>query len=125
MTSPHLCKGEGWRLGWNPAVDFCGMVSGDCWSVELTATELTGFCQGVRQLAQTMAAMAEQVMDQERLSCERETETIWLEAEGFPTQYSLRFILQNGRRAEGEWPPAAVPGLVAAISQPPFSQLTG
>ncbi|MGB3295138.1 MAG: DUF1818 family protein [Phormidesmis sp.] len=121
--SCHICSGEGWRLGWNPAADFCGMASGEHWSIELTTAELTDFCRGVRQLEKTMTAMAEQLMAEERLTCEQETAAIWLEAEGFPSRYSLRFILLSGRRGEGEWPPASVPGLVAAINQPPFSQL--
>ncbi len=123
MMSGHIRSGEGWRLGWDPAADFCGLVSGEHWSIELTTAELIDFCQGVRQLAQTMTAMAAQLMAEERLTCEQETAAIWLEAEGFPAQYSLRFILRSGRRGEGEWPPTAVPGLVAAIDQPPFSKL--
>ncbi len=121
--SPHIRSGVGWRLGWNPTADFCGMVSGEHWSIELTAAELTDFCQGVRQLAQTMEAMTEQLMAEERLTCEQETAAIWIEAEGFPSQYSLRFILLSGRRGEGEWPPTVVPELVTAINHPPFDQL--
>ncbi|CAN5595491.1 DUF1818 family protein [soil metagenome] len=119
--SRYLRSGEGWRLGWNPIADeFCGLVSGDRWAIELTAAEFKDFCRLAQQLGDTMTAMADQLMAEERLACEQETETIWLETEGFPAAYGLRFILLSGRRGEGEWPSAIVPQLLAAISQIPF-----
>ncbi len=117
----QIKSGDGWRLGWNPtAEDFCGLVAGSGWAVELTATEFADFCRGAQQLADAMTAMAEQLMDEERLTCEQETAVIWLEAEGFPAEYSLRFILLSGRKAEGEWPSRATQGLLKALSQAPF-----
>ena len=119
--SRYLRSGEGWRLGWNPSADdFCGLVAGDRWAIELTAAEFKDFCRLAQQLGDTMTAMADQLMAEERLACEQETETLWLEAEGFPADYSLRFILLSGRRGEGEWPSATVPQLLAAIAQIPF-----
>lgn len=118
-------SGDGWRLGWDPeAEEFCGLVAGDRWAIELTAAEFKDFCRAARRLSETMTAMAEQLMDEERISCEQETEMIWLEAEGFPSQYSLRFILLSGRRGEGEWAAKVVPELQIALSQPPFSQIS-
>ena len=120
----HLKSGDGWRIGWNPtAEEFCGLVAGDLWSIELTAEEFADFCRVAQQLGKTMSAMAEQIMDEETLSCEQETEVIWLEAEGFPQKYSLRFILRAGRRGEGEWPASVVASLLAALSQPPFDSI--
>ena len=119
--SRYLRSGEGWRLGWNPGAEqFCGLVAGDRWAIELTAAEFREFCRLAQQLGNTMTAMADQLMAEERLACEQETETIWLEVEGFPAAYSLRFILLSGRRGEGEWPAAIVPQLLAAIAQIPF-----
>lgn len=120
-----VLEGEGWRLGWNPAADsFCGLLAGDGWALELTAEEFKHFCQLSRQLASAMAATAEQLVDEERLACEQENETIWLEAEGFPTQYGLRFILLTGRRCEGEWPADSTAQLINALNQPPFSDIS-
>ena len=114
----QIRSGEGWRLGWNPdADDFCGLVAGQSWAIELTAAEFADFCQAAQQLALTMSAMAAQLMDEERLTCEQETETIWLETEGMPSAFGLRFILLSGRRGEGAWPAEVVPELLAAISQ--------
>ncbi|MEL6160117.1 MAG: DUF1818 family protein [Cyanobacteria bacterium J06623_5] len=113
-----LLSGQGWRLGWDPeAEQFCGLLGGECWAVELTAVELRDFCNAAQSLGRTMAAMSEQLMAEERLTCEQETETVWLEAEGLPSQYSLRFILLTGRRGEGEWPATALPGLLEAAEK--------
>ena len=120
----QIRSGDGWRLGWNPnADDFSGLVAGHCWAIELTAEEFKDFVRLAQQLNETMAEMASQRMDEERLTCEQETEKIWLEAEGFPQCYTLRFILLTGRKGEGEWPESVVPQLLAARSQPLFSQL--
>lgn len=117
-------SGKGWRLGWHPhAEQFKGLIAGEVWAVELTATEFQDFIRLTQQLSATMRAMSEQLMDEERLSCEQETESIWLEAEGFPQHYSLRFMLLTGRRTEGEWPDTVVPQLLEALGQPPFSQI--
>jgi len=48
-----------------------------------------------------MAAMATELMDEER-------------AAGFPDNYSLRFILYQGRGCEGNWSATALPELLAA-----------
>lgn len=117
----YIRSGDGWRLGWDPSAgNFCGLIAGANWAIELTAVELADFCRVAHELNGTMAAMAEELMAEERLTCEQETETIWLEAEGFPVTYSLRFILLNGRRGEGEWPPAVVPELLEAIAHLPL-----
>ncbi len=111
-------SGEGWRVGWNSAAEeFCGLVAGKGWAVELTAAEFSDFCRVARQLGSTMADMSEHLMDEERLTCQQETETIWMEAEGDSGEYSLRFILLSGRRAEGEWPSVVVPTVLKALAQ--------
>jgi len=123
MTRKVL-EGEGWRLGWDPTADsFCALLAGEHWALELTAEEFKDFCRLSRQLAAAMAAMAEQLVDEERLTCEQESETIWLEAEGFPARYGLRFILLTGRNCEGEWPVGIASQLIAVLSQSPFSDV--
>ena len=120
----HIQSGKGWRLGWNPTAEaFCGLLCGQHWAIELTAPEFSDFCRCTRQLSDTMRQMASELMDNEKLTCEQETATIWLEAEGFPSAYSLRFILLSGRRGEGEWPPAAAIELANALSKAPFCDL--
>lgn len=124
MMTRQVRSGKGWRLGWHPHADqFKGLVAGDTWAIELTANEFKDFIRLAQQLSTTMTAMTEQLMDEEKLSCEQETETIWIEAEGFPRCYSLRFMLLTGRRGEGEWPNTVVPKLLEALNQSPFSQI--
>ncbi|MDB9493355.1 DUF1818 family protein [Spirulina major CS-329] len=110
-----LKTGEGWRLGWNPqAEDYGGLVGGEDWAVELTAAELQEFCRLLRQLGDAIASITPELMAEEHLTCAVESESLWLEADGLPHHYSLRLILNHGRRAEGNWPPSAIPGLLQA-----------
>ena len=111
-----LKSGTGWRLGWNPIAEtFKGLVGTDDWSLELTEAEFQDFCRLVRQLAQTMEQMSQELMAEEAIACEAETDRLWVEAEGFPQSYSLHLILLTGRRGEGYWAAAAVPELVATL----------
>ncbi|MEO1401228.1 MAG: DUF1818 family protein [Cyanobacteria bacterium J06635_1] len=113
----HIKAGDGWRVGWDDdGNEFQGLLSGEQWALELTATEFNDFCRLTQQIADTMVAMGTELMDAERLTCEQATEQIWLEAEGYPQAYSLRFILLTGRRGEGAWPVAVVPELLQAIA---------
>ncbi|UZQ53991.1 DUF1818 family protein [Trichothermofontia sichuanensis B231] len=116
MTAQKVLKqGKGWRLGWDPtAIEFVGLVGTDEWAIELTAAEFQDFCRLLQQLAETMTAMASELMPEERITCEAESEWVWLAVEGYPHAYGLSVIIHSGRRAEGYWPPAAVPGLLAA-----------
>lgn len=108
-------SGTGWRLGWNPsAAEYKGLVGGEDWALELTEAELNDFCRLLGQLAATMSQMAEELMDEENIACEAESDLLWLEVEGRPHAYSLHFILYSGRGAEGKWPASAVPSLVQA-----------
>ncbi len=110
-----LKSGVGWRLGWNPqALEFQGLVAGDDWSMELTEGELEDFCRLLDQLSKTISQMADELMDEERISCEAESDLLWMQVEGFPESYTVQFILNQGRRGEGKWPVEAVPSLVQA-----------
>lgn len=111
----QLKQGEGWQLGWDAEAEvFCGLVGGADWAIELTESELEDFCRLIVQLAETLRQMGKELMDEERVSCEVESDRLWLEAEGFPQFYSLRLLLLTGRRAEGAWPEAAVAELTQA-----------
>lgn len=108
-------SGDGWRLGWNPdAPEFQGLVAGEHWSIELTAAELEDFCRLLAQLAESVSLIAEELMDEERISCEAESDLLWMQVEGEAKAYSVRFILHRGRRCEGSWPASVVPELVEA-----------
>ena len=115
----QLCikEGSGWRLGFNPqAENYQGLVASATWALELTQAEFQDFCRLALQLAGSVEKLASELMDEERFTCEAESSLLWLEAEGFPDAYSLRMLLLTGRGAEGSWPAAVVPHLIAAIS---------
>ena len=107
--------GVDWRLGWNPnAEEFQGLVAGEGWAIELTEAELNDFCRLLGQLAATMSQMASELMDEEKIAIEAESDLLWVQLEGYPEAYSVQLILNAGRRCEGFWAAAAVPSLVQA-----------
>ncbi|MDB9529117.1 DUF1818 family protein [Oscillatoria sp. CS-180] len=113
----HVKEGDGWRLGYDPdATVFKGLVGGDRWAVEMTQPEFQDFCRLTQQLAKTVQAIAAELMDEERITCEQETDHIWVEVEGLPADYSLRFILLQGRNVEGAWPNCVIPELMQAVA---------
>ncbi|MBE9008349.1 DUF1818 family protein [Fortiea sp. LEGE XX443] len=108
-------SGSGWRIGWNPkALEYKGLVGTDDWAIELTEAELNEFCRLLAQLADTMKQLTAELMDEEKIACEAESDLLWMEVEGYPHQYTLRFILNTGRCAEGRWSASAIPGLLQA-----------
>lgn len=108
-------SGAGWRIGWNPtAPEFKGLVGTDDWAIELTEAELDDFCRLLMQLADSMRQIENELMDEEKIACEAESDLVWMEVEGYPHHYNLRFILNRGRGVEGRWEASAVPGLLQA-----------
>ncbi len=108
-------SGLGWRIGWNPnSTEFKGLVGGDDWAIELTEAELNDFCRLLEQLSESISHLASELMDEEKISCEAESDLLWMEVEGYSHAYSLHLILNTGRRGEGRWVASAVPGLVQA-----------
>ncbi len=104
------------RLGWNPlAADYVALVGTADWAIELRRDEFVSFRRLALELGETMAMMAASIMDGETLSCELDCADLWMEAEGYPSNYALRFILHHGRRCEGEWPSAMA--FVAALAR--------
>ena len=113
MSSRIVKSGSGWRLGWDAeGGEFKGLVGGENWALELTEAELNDFCRLLGQLAQSMEEMAEELMDEERIACEAESDRLWMQVEGYPQSYTVQFMLNAGRRGEGKWPAEAVADLV-------------
>ncbi|AFZ50574.1 DUF1818 family protein [Dactylococcopsis salina] len=111
-----LKKGEGWRLGWNPyATTYKGLVGNEDWAIELSETEFKDFCRLLLQLATTMEQMAQELVSEERIAGEAESEVVWLEVEGYPQAFSLRMILQTGRCGEGNWSVTGTQNLIEAV----------
>lgn len=111
-----LKKGKGWRIGWDQKASiYKGLVGTDDWAFELTEAEFKDFCRFLQQLTETMEIMKEELMEDERIACEAESNLVWLEVEGFPHNYSLRLILHHERRCEGNWNEDTVKGLAEAV----------
>jgi len=109
-------SGTGWRVGWNPnATQYQALVGTDDWAIELTSAEFNDFCRLSLQLAESIAQIAQELMDEEKISCEAESDLLWMEVTGYPHAYSLRFILHTGRGVEGSWTSQAVPSLIQAV----------
>ncbi|MDD1417258.1 DUF1818 family protein [Dolichospermum sp. ST_con] len=109
-------SGLGWRIGWNPdAPEFKGLVGTDDWAIELTEAELNEFCRLFNQLADTMKHLATELMDEEKIACEAESDLLLMEVAGYAHAYNLRFILNTGRGTEGKWEAEAVSKLLPAI----------
>ncbi len=110
-----LKTGTGWRIGWNPnPTEYQGLIGGEDWAIELTADELHDFSRLLTQLSETMSHMASELMDEEKITCEAESELISMQVEGYPHAYSLQFILKTGRRGEGSWPAQVLSELIQA-----------
>jgi frataxin-like iron-binding protein CyaY len=110
-----LKTGPGWRIGWKPQpAEFQGLVGTDDWAVELTAAELQDFCRLLTQLAETMTELADELMAEEKIDCEAESDLLWLEVSGYHHTYTLRLILNSRRGVEGKWQASAIPGLLQA-----------
>jgi Domain of unknown function (DUF1818) len=117
MSQRFLKEGDGWRLGWNPAAKpYKALIGGHGWAIELTLAEFKDFFRLTKQLVEAVKSMQSELMDQELLTCEAESELLWLEVEGYPEAYSLRLLLNQGRRCEGTWSKSAVPSLLEALS---------
>jgi len=111
-----LKKGEGWRIGWqDEEKTYQGLIGASSWAMELTAAEMTDFCRLLLQITETMTAMAEHLMDEETIFCEVESPLMWLGAQGYIDNYSVRIILTQNRGCEGSWPGDTIPELVQAV----------
>lgn len=109
-------SGSGWRVGWDAtAPTFKALLGSEDWSLELTEAEWHDFIHLLNQLINAIEQIKLELMDEEAIACEVESDLLWLEAEGYPGAYSLHLMLLTGRRAEGTWQPAAVPELLKAI----------
>ena len=114
--SQKIKQGNGWRVGWNRDVPlYQGLIGTDDWAIELTATEMKELQRLLTQLIESLTAIADQLMDEEKIAVEVESDILWLEAEGYVNHYALSLILHQNRRCEAHWPASAVPSLVQAI----------
>jgi hypothetical protein len=114
-------EGPGWRLCVDPSRSpYPVLIGGGDWAAELRAEEALALCRGSSRLAAELAAMADRLMPEERITLELESGPLWLELEGEPRAWRLRFVLApgpGGRAVEGSWSQAASAAVVAALGQ--------
>ncbi|WP_310481898.1 DUF1818 family protein [Chamaesiphon sp. VAR_48_metabat_403] len=115
-----LKSGAGWRIGWNPAGKYQGLIGGDDWAFELTAEELADFCRLLGQLVANIRSIEAELMDEESIACEAESELVWMQLAGLSGRYSLRLILNTGRGCEGNWTAEAVAESIVAVDSLKF-----
>lgn len=116
MLSKTIHEGPGWRWGFDPNAEiFPFLLGSQDWAVELTRAEFADFHRLSRDLAQTVTAIADELMEEEKICCELSSELVWLEIEGYAHAYELRFILCQGRKAEGGWPAVIAPALLNSL----------
>ncbi len=115
-------SGDGWRIGWHPhGGKYVGLVGTEDWAIELTKAELDDFYRLLNQLVDTMSQMSAELMDEEKISCEAETDFLWMEVEGYFDSYSLRLILNGDRRCEGSWRSGVAPKIIQGLNSIGFS----
>ncbi len=120
MGQRQVQEGEGWRIGWDGnAPTYQGMLAGADWAIELTAAEFKDFCRLADQLADQMRVMADLLMDEEQITCDAESDLLWVEVSGFSEVFALRFIMKSGRRCEGTWSVPATGAILRAIGNFP------
>jgi hypothetical protein len=113
-----LKKGQGWRVGWNSeGKTYQGLIGSESWAIELTAKEFQEFYRLLRQLTDSIDLIATELMDEEKITIEAESDLMWLEVEGFFDCYSLRLILHQNRCCEGNWSVGIAPELVLAMQR--------
>lgn len=114
-------EGPGWRLCVDPGRGaYPVLIGGDGWAVELRADEARALWDGCSRLAEELAAIADRLMPEERVTLELETGPLWLELEGHPQGWRLRFVLASGlaaRGVEGSWSEPASAAVAAALLQ--------
>ncbi len=109
-------KGEGWRVGWQEKVKtYQGLIGAEHWAMELTAAEMVDFRRLFSQIHQGMMDVSKHLMEGEIILCEAESDLMWLGAEGYPHNYSLRIILHHHRGCEGTWSGNVTQDLIQAI----------
>jgi hypothetical protein len=113
-----LRQGPGWRVGWNPSAEvYAALVGDDHWAFELTAAELADLRRLGDQLVSSLQAIAPELMEEESIELEAESDRLWVGLEGNVQAYQFRLILHQERCVEGSWESHAVPAFLQALAE--------
>ena len=111
-------EGPGWRLAWDPTrTDFCVLIGGDGWAVELTQPEWSELVALAVELDHQHRLLVDQLMDEEAIELELDRGVWWGCLAGDRSSWSLSVVLspQAGRGLEGHWSAPAAAAMVAAM----------
>ena len=111
-------EGPGWRLAWDPTrSDFCVLIGGDGWAVELTQPEWSELVALAVELDHQHRLLVDQLMDEEAIELELDRGVWWGCLAGDRNSWSLSVVLspQAGRGLEGHWSAPAAAAMVAAM----------
>jgi Domain of unknown function (DUF1818) len=117
MTNKIIKSGENWRIGWdsNATNEYNYLIGGENWAFELTTAEITDFYHLLSQLIETMQQISTELMEEETITIDAETDLLWMQIEGYPHDYNLYFIIHSPRRTEGNFPSIVIPHLMQAL----------
>ncbi len=87
----------------------------DTWTIEFSPEEWQQFVQQFKTLAQAWQSIQEELMPEEALTLDSESETIRLRAEGQAEQWGLWLQIRGGRKVEGYLGPPLVIDLLRQI----------
>jgi hypothetical protein len=116
-------EGEGWRLQLDQEREpFPVLIGGSGWAAEFTTAEALELARMAGELERQLTAMTDRLMADERITLELERThpwgSLWIELEGVPQGWSLRFVLTPEppiRALEGSWSPRASAAISAAL----------
>lgn len=119
----QVLEGPGWRLVVDPARHpWPVLIGGEGWAAEFTAAEALQLASAVQDLFRQLQALADQLMAEESITLELERPcgagSLWLEIEGHPGAWALRFVLAPGperRGLEGRWCRQGSAAIAAAL----------
>ena len=118
MIEKIIKSGVGWRVGWNHEDNpYQGLIGTDFWTVELTKLELHDFCYFLTELTKVLTEISTELMEEEKITIDMESERLWIQLHGYPHDYHVYFILQNERKFEGTLSSNIIPELLANLQQ--------
>ncbi len=105
-------------MGYEPdRPTYQGLLGGDSWAIEVTGAELRDFLALSDRILGVVAALTEELVDEESFSCELHTERLTLGVSGLPASYRWHLQVHQGRRGEGFWDYGAVQEMGAALPE--------
>jgi hypothetical protein len=116
-------QGEGWRLQVDEErAPLPVLIGGRDWAAEFTPGEAVAIAGLAVELEHQLGALTDRLLADEQITLESERTyewgSLWMELEGAPESWSLRFVLTphpSLRALEAGWSPKASMAITAAL----------